>query len=402
MAARSSDWPQWRGPHRDAQSKETGLAKEWPASGPKLAWAAEDAGGGYSTPIIVGDRLYFITNEGVENESLQARSTADGKILWTTRLGAVGNPDQKPPYPGSRSTPTVDGDRIYALSSDGDLVAADRSTGKEIWRRQLRQGFGGKPGIWAYAESPLIDGDLLICTPGGTDATVLALRKSNGEVAWKAALPEGDEAGYASVIAVEAAGRRQYVQLLQKGLVGLDAKTGALLWRWTKPVSRFNANIPTPLGADGVIYVGSAGTGGGAVKIVPKDAGVGVEELYFESKLPTTIGGVVKVGEHLYGTTGTSMVCVEFATGNMKWEERVFGPSSLMVADGRIYVHAESGEVALVEPSPEGFRLKGKFTPPGLPARVNAMEKAWAHPVVAGGRLYIRDLNRLYCYDVKG
>jgi outer membrane protein assembly factor BamB len=264
----------------------------------------------------------------------------------------------------------------------------------------LRSDFGGKPGTWAYSESPLIDGDRLVCTPGGGEATMLALDKRTGETIWKCALPEADEAAYASAIVVEVGGVRQYVQLLQKGLVGVEARTGKQLWRYAKAVSRYGANIPTPVAGGDVVYWGAAGTGGGAVQLKVRDGQVEVQELYFASKLPSAIGGAVKVGDHLYGTTAQAMLCIAFTTGEVKWEERALGPASLCFADGRLYLHGENGVVALVEPSPAGYREHGRFTPPDAPQRSNPMEKAWAYPVVAQGRLYVRDHSTLWCYAV--
>ncbi len=397
----AADWPQWRGARRDGVSAETGLLKEWPKEGPRLRWKIADAGTGYSTPAVAGDRLYLLGSEGVENEFVQARTLQDGKLLWTARLGKVGNPKQQPSFPAARSTPTVDGEVLYALGSDGDLACVELSGGRIRWQKSLRTDFAGKPGAWAYAESPLIDGETLICTPGGAEATVVALNKKTGETLWKCATPEGDEAAYASAIVVETGGVRQYVQLLQKGLAGVEAQTGKLLWRYSKPTSRFNANIPSPLATDGLVYAGSAGTGGGAVRLKARDGGVEAEQVYFEAKLPTAIGGVVKVGDCLYGTTAQAMLCLDFASGQIKWQERALGAASLCVADGRLYLHGENGEAALVEPSPEGYREKGRFTPPDQPKRANAMEKAWAYPVVANGRLYLRDHGVLWCYEVK-
>jgi outer membrane protein assembly factor BamB len=400
-AAIAADWPQWRGPNRDGISQESGLLKEWPKEGPKLLWQVKDLGGGYSTPAVVGTRLYVMANKGLEDEFVKALDAQDGKEVWSTRIGKVGKPDQKPNYASARSTPTVEGDVLYALGSDGDLACLETATGKVRWQKSLRTDFGGKAGTWAYSESPLIDGDSLVCTPGGSQATMVALDKKTGTVLWKCATKEGDEAAYASAIVVESEGVRQYVQLLQKGLVGVDAKTGKLLWRYGKPVSPFNANIPTPVASEGSIYVGSAGTGGGAVKLKAKDGKVEAEQLYFAAKLPTAIGGTVKIGDFLYGTTGQAMLCIEFATGKVKWQDRALGPASLCYADDRLYLHAENGDVALVEPSPESYREKGRFTPTERPKRANGMEKAWAYPVVANGRFYIRDLDCLWCYDVK-
>ena len=395
------DWPQWRGPQRNGISKETGFRKEWPKQGPSLVWRTSDIGRGYSTPAIAGERLYIMGSEGTDNEFVEALSLKDGKKIWSTRLGTVGIPKQQPNFPTARSTPTVDGAVLYALGSDGDLACVETASGRVKWKKSLRTDFGGKPGHWAYAESPLIDGDTLVCTPGGSEATLLALNKNTGDVLWKCPLPEKDDAAYSSPIVVEAAGVRQYVQLLQKGLVGVDAKTGKFLWRYAKPVSVYDANIPTPVAGDDVIYVGSAGTGGGAVKLQAKNGGVQAESLYFSPKYPTAIGGAVKVGNYLYGTTGQALQCVEFTTGQVKWEERSVAPGSLCYADGLLFVHGEDGDVALVEASPEGYKEKGRFTPPDQPAKLNAMEKAWAYPVAVNGRLYIRDHNTLWCYAVK-
>jgi outer membrane protein assembly factor BamB len=401
VSAAGADWPQWRGPQRNGLSQETGLAKEWPKEGPELVWKAAAIGSGYSTPAVVGERLYLLGNEGLENEFVQALGTKDGQRVWSTPLGKVGNPKQNPSYPGARSTPTVEADALYALGSDGDLACMEIGTGKLRWKKNLRTDFAGKPGEWAYAESPLIDGEAVVCTPGGSDATMVALNKRTGEVLWKSAIPPGDEAAYSSAIALEAGGIRQYVQLLQKGLVGVDAKTGKFLWRYSKPVSRFNANIPTPLASDGYIYTASAGTGAGLVKLKVNQGKVDAEQMYFESKLPTAIGGTVKIGEHLYGTTGQGLLCVEFTTGRVKWEERAIGAASLCYADERLYLNGENGQVALVEPNPQSYREKGRFSPPDQPKHANPMEKAWAYPVVANGRLYLRDQTMLWCYDVK-
>ena len=397
---RADDWPQWRGPHRNGVSQETGLLKEWPKEGPKIRWQLHDLGGGYSTPAVVGDRFYLMVSEGKDSESVQAFAVKDGARVWSTRLGKVGNPDQQPNFPAARSTPTVDGDMIYALSSDGDLACLELSSGKLRWQKNLRTGSGGKPGTWAYSESPLIDGNLLVCTPGGAEATVEAFDKKTGEIVWKSPAPGGDEAGYASAIVVEVGGVKQYIQLLQKGLVGIDAKSGKFLWRFDKPVSKYGANIPTPVADESYVYSAAAGTGGGLVNLKAKDGTIEPEPLYFTSKLPTAIGGAIKVGDCLYGTTAQALMCVEFTTGNVKWEDRALGAASICWAEGRAYLHGENGEVALVETTPDGYREKGRFTPPGQPAHPNQMENAWAYPVVANGSLYVRDLSSLWCYDI--
>lgn len=396
----ADDWPQWRGPNRDGISKETGLLKEWPAGGPKLLWQVKGLGGGYSTPAVKGDRLYLINNEGLEDELVKCLSIVDGKEQWATKIGKVGEPKQRPNYPGARSTPTVDGDAVYVLGSDGDLACLEAGTGKIRWQKNVRSEFGGKPGQWAYAESPLVDGDVVVCTPGGESATLVALNKKTGELVWKSAVPGGDAAGYASIVIGSIAGTKQYVQFLAKGLVGVNARDGKFLWRYDRVGQGSPANIPTPVVFEDYVFAGANRTGGGLVKIVSKEGKFEVEPVYFEAKMPTGIGGVVKVGKELYGTSGRSMLCLDFLTGQIRWEEAGIGAASSLFADGRIYLHGENGDVAMVEATAEGYRELGKFTPPEMPERGNS--KAWAYPVLADGKLYIHELGTVWCYDVRG
>jgi outer membrane protein assembly factor BamB len=400
FSVRAADWSQWRGANRDGISTETGLLKEWPAQGPKMLWQVKELGEGYSTPAIVGERLYVMANKGVADEFVKALSVQDGNEMWARRVGKVG-PNEGPQYPAARSTPTVDGDALYALGSDGDLVCLDTASGQVRWQKNLRNDFGGQAGKWAYAESPLVDGEVVVVTPGGPQATIVALNKKTGEVVWKSVIPGGDPAGYASIIPVDVGGSKQYVQFLEKGLVGVDAKTGSFLWRYDQTAKGSPANIPTPVAHDGYVYSATNLGGGGLVRIKPgADGKVEVEQVYFAKKLPSAIGGSVLVGDYLYGA-GQVMMCVEFKTGKVKWSERGVGAASVMFADGRLYVHGESGEVALVEASPEAYREKGRFAPPDPAQRSAAGAKAWAYPVVANGRLYVRDGNCLWCYDVK-
>jgi outer membrane protein assembly factor BamB len=288
MAASTSDWPQWRGPQRSGISHESGLLKQWPADGPKLLWQVNDVGDGYSTPAVVGTRIYLMSNRGMENEFVQALSTQDGKPIWTTRVGNVGSP-QDFLYAKARSTPTVDGDFIYALGSDGDIACLEASSGKIRWQKSIRKEFGGQPGIWAYAESPLVDGDVVVVTPGGAQATMVALNKKTGAAIWKSAVPGGDPAGYASAIVVQAGGRKQYVQFLSKGIVGVDAKTGQFLWRYKEPVKGM-AQMVTPVARDGYVYAGAHSVGGGLVRLKPDGVGVAAEQVYYERGLPNSIG----------------------------------------------------------------------------------------------------------------
>ena len=399
----AADWPQWLGPSRDSISKETGLLEKWPKEGPRLLWQVDGVGDGYGAPAVAGGRVYLVSNQGLEDETLRAMSVEDGKTIWTLRMGKVGNPDQAPAYPAARSTPTVDGALVYAFSSDGDLVCAEAATGKVRWKKSTRQEFGGEPGKWAYSESPLLDGDAVVVTPGGNQATMLALSKETGKLIWKSAIPGGEAAGYSSAIIVNGGGRKQYVQFLSKGVVGVDAKTGAMLWRYDQ-TSKGPANIPTPVGHEGYVYsTARSMTAGGLVRLSAKpDGGVAAEQVYFERGLPSAIGGSVRVGEYLYGTTSEGLVAAEFLTGKIRWTNASVGTGAVLFAEGHLYVFGEDGEAALVEATPEGYREKGRFTPPGKPAHPRgAREKSWAYPVLANGRLYLRDLGKLWSYDVR-
>jgi len=387
------------GPDRNGISKERGLFQTWPEGGPKLLWHIENLGSGYSTPIVVGNRIYILANEGLEDEFVKALDLKNGKQVWSTRIGKVGNPDQKPSYPGSRSSATVDGDRLYAFGSDGDLACLDLATGKVRWHFNVREKFSGQPGRWAYSESPLIDGDLLICAPGGAEATLLALNKMTGDVVWKTPVPGGDQAAYASTVVTTAAKVKQYVQFLGKGLVGIDAN-GNLLWQYQKTAQGSPANIPTPIAHNGHIYSASNRGGGSLIQITGNpDAALQVKEVYYSPKLPRAVGGAILVDGYLYGTTGKAMQCVDFMTGEIKWSARSVGAGSFCYADGRLYVHGEEGEVVLIDPSPNAYREVGRVVPPK--SSVPGSRKAWAFPVVSNGRLYIRDFNILACYDIK-
>jgi len=395
----ASDWPQWRGPQRNGNTAETGLLAEWPKEGPKLVWQVNDIGAGYSTPSVVGDRLYLLSNQGLDNEFVQALEARDGKRIWSQTIGKVGNPNQQPSYPAARSTPTVDGEWVYAFGSDGDLACLERATGKVRWQKNVRADYGGQPGIWAYSESPLVDGEAVVCTPGGSNATLVALNKHTGELIWKCAIPGGEQAAYTSALAIEVGGVRQYIQMLQKGLVGVEAKTGKLLWRYDRTAKGSPAVIPTPVADGDFIYSAGARNGGGGARLKANGGIFEAEQVYFSPKLPTSIGGAVKAGDYLYGTSAGALLCLEFKTGTGKWDDRSIGAASLCYADGRLYLHGENGEVALVEATPEAYREKGRFKPANPPDRGNS--KAWAYPVIAGGRLYLRDMGALWCYDIK-
>jgi len=394
LKAAPGDWPGWRGPDRTDVSTETGLLPEWPAGGPKRVWKATGLGGGFTTPSVASGRIYLMGSKD-HAEYVLALDAKDGKPVWSTKVGAVGV-NRGPQNPGPRATPTVDGDFVYTLGSDGDLVCVTRTEGKTIWHRHLEKDFGGKRGSWAYAESPLIDGDVLVCTPGGPSATLVALNKRNGAVIWKAQVPGRNTAGYASAIVAQVDGVKQYVQFLAGGVVGISAKDGKFLWIDKRTAGR-GVTCSTPIFHDRCVFSASGyNLGGGLVKLRAHGDGVTAEEVYFTKAMVNHHGGMVLVDGYLYGTNNTSLLCLDFKTGTTKWQSRSVGKGSLTYADGRLYVRGERGAVALVEATPTGYKERGRFNQPD-----RSFKPAWPHPVVAGGRLYLRDGDTLLCYDVK-
>lgn len=390
------DWPQWRGPDRTGVSRETGLLKSWPAGGPTLLWKATDLGGGYSTPSIAGGRIFGMGYRG-DDEVVWSLEAATGKEAWSTRL-AQGNTDVG--YgDGSRCTPTIDGAWAYALGVSGDLVCLEAGSGKLRWRKNLVSDFGGRVPGWGYSESPLVDGDKVIATPGGRTATLVALNKNTGDVIWKSQVPGGDGAQYASCIAADVDGQRQYIQFLGGGVVGVAANDGRFLWRYNNPANG-TANCSTAIYRDHRVFAASGyNTGGGQVKLTTSGNEVTAAEVYFTRDMRNHHGGMLLIGEHLYGyDDGGGLTCLNFLTGEIAWANRSVGKGSLTCADGHLYLRNEGrGTVALIEVNPSRYVEKGKFDQPN-----RSGQNAWSHPVVAGGRLYLRDQGMLLCYDVKG
>src|SRR5439155_8691995 len=275
------------------------LLQEWPKDGPQLKWKAADIGTGYSAPIVVKGRVILQTTKE-NNEFALALDEKNGKEVWSAKIGALGKPAQKPSYPGTRSSPTADGDRLYCLASDGTLTCLDLA-GKEKWHKGLATDLGGQAGAWAYSESVLVDGDAVVCSPGGKDATIAALNKMTGEPIWKSVVPGGDAADYASVVVIEAGGTKQYVQFLGKGVVGVEAKTGKFLWRYEKTFSPYGASIFTPVVQGNRVFSSAAGKGGGLVELTATNGMVTAKEVYFDKELGAGIGGAVLIDGHLYG-----------------------------------------------------------------------------------------------------
>jgi len=392
LAAPAADWPQFRGPNRDDISKETGLLKSWPKDGPPLAWQIKDLGSGYSSLSVVGDRIYTLGNKGNVTKAF-ALERDTGKLVWSVDVGPSGG--------DLGCTPTVDGDRIYALGQQGDLVCLKAKDGERVWHRNLLKEFDGSIGSWHYCESPLVDGDHVIVTPGGTKATVVALNKTTGETVWKCGFTlKQPEAGYSSAVIAEVGGVKQYIKLLDGGLIGVSAD-GKALWQYDK-LGPNTANIPTPVVLkDEILAVAGYGKGGALLKLKADGKDVKAEEIYFNRELTNKHGGVLVVGDYVYGDTDDSgrPYCAEVKTGKIKWQRKANeskgnGSASVTYADGRLYFHYQNGIVALVEASPDGYKETGSF-------HVKTDGNAWAHPVVVGGHLYLREGDALFCYDVR-
>jgi len=392
--ALAHDWPQWQGTDRTAVSREKGLLKSWPKGGPRLLWQVDDLGGGYSTPSVADGRIFSMGFRD-DDEVVWALDEATRKELWSARVAranrGIGYGD------GPRCTPTVDGDRLYALGVSGDLVCLDVRSGAEQWRKNLPKDFGGRMmSGWGYSESPLVDGDRLIATPGGKRATLVALDKKTGETLWQAKVPAGDGASYSSVIAADVGGQRQYVQFLGGGIVGVAAADGKFLWRYDRPANG-TANCSTPLYHDERVFAASGySTGGGLVRLTTQGNAWDAEEVYFTRKMQNQHGGMVLVNGYLYGSNEGTLVCLEFATGKVMWEDRRPGKGSIAFADGCLYYRNEGGTLVLVAANPQKYVELGRFSQPH-----RSDKPAWAHPVIANGKLYIQDQGMLLCFDVR-
>jgi outer membrane protein assembly factor BamB len=394
----AQDWPQWRGPNRDEKSTETGLLKAWPANGPDLVWKVTGLGVGFSGVTVVKDRLYTAGDQGDANYVVALERTS-GKKLWAVKLGKAGAPGWGG-FAGPRSSVAVDGDHLYVIGQYGELVCLQAADGKEIWRIHLVNDLGGKVPEWGYSESPLIDGEKIVITPGGSKGAVAALSKKDGSLIWRS--PDfTDGAQYSSLVISDFGGVRHYVQLTMESVVGIKAQDGAVLWK--APRKGRTAVIPTPIVRDDLVFVTSGyEVGCHLFKISKAGESYSVAQVYANKDLANHHGSAILVGDHVYGHSETrGWVCLEFKTGKLVWREREkAGKGSIFYADGHLYLREENkdgpGTVVLIEATPTGFKEKGRMTQPD-----RTKKEAWTHPVIAGGKLYLRDQDLLFCYDLK-
>ena len=385
VAQANASWPQWRGANRDGISKETGLLKQWPETGPPLLWKASGAGNGYSSFAVANGRLYTMGLRG-DKEYVIAFDTATGKEAWASPAGRAFRNDRGD---GPRGTPTIDGDRLYALGGSGDLTAMDVKTGKVVWTMNLLDKFGGSNITWGISESPLVIGEKVLVNAGGPEASVVALNKKDGSLIWKS---QSDRAGYSSAMPVQIGNTTQVVFFTHKRVIGLDAKDGKLMWEYPRAANNVS-NAATPVVRGNRVFVSSDyGTGAGLLEI---KADGQASEVYFTKDMRNHHSSSILIGDHIYGFSGGILTAMRFDTGEVAWKDRSVGKGSLVFADGHLYAFSENGVVGLVEATPTGYREKGRFriAQDSLPT--------WSHPVVAGGRLYIRDQDTIYAYDVR-
>lgn len=405
ITVRASDWLTFRGPDRTAVAPDTDLLKAWPDDGPPLVWEAAGAGRGYASLAIAGSRI-FTLGDGLStaadaDEYLSCFDRTTGTQLWKTKTGGPWTDGQES-WQSSRSTPTVDGDTVYVLTPFGQLIACRTADGSEVFRVDLKERFGGKKGdAWGYSESVTIDGDRLVCIPGGPEATMVALAKQTGETIWTCPV-EGDRgAGHASIVIAEVDGRRIYVSTTAGGALGVDAETGRLLW--TYPIDRTVAVIPTPIIRDDLVFFAAGYKRGGAlVRQVPgPDGSLSIDEIYpLNPDLANKHGGIVLVGDHLYGDSDDKGIpwCADLMTGSLAWKSRGSGRNSACVtaADGHVYVKFSDGTLALVKADPAAYEEVSSFKVPGSGDR-----PSWAHAVILDGLLYLREGDAILCYDIR-
>jgi len=387
-------WPRFHGPRGDNISTETGLLKQWPPEGPKLLWTAEQLGFGYSSVTIAHETIYTAGN--IDERTAVTALDLDGKVRWRF--------DEYPAFVGhmlgTRATPTIDGERLYHKTPLGDVFCLSAKTGEKIWGLNILEKFGSENITWALAESLLVDGDRVICSPGGPQTAVVALDKMTGRTVWKSASADGDLASYSSPILVEYGGLRLILAMTANALIGINADTGRLLFRYPHE-TQYGANVANPVFHEGQVFVSSGYRGGSeAVKLTVDGDDVTAEKVWGSEELDCHHGGVILVDGYLYGASHVfnngKWICLDWKTGEMKYAEKGVGKGSATYAEGMLYTLSEMHIMGLVKATPDGHELNGRFEIPDL-----GKSTSRGHPVICGGRLYIRHNEYLYAYDIK-
>ena len=384
-----ADWFQWRGPNRDGISAESGLLQDWPKAGPPLAWRVSGVGNGYSSFSATAGRLYTLGARG-GNEYVIALDRASGKRVWEYLNGRRFENDRGD---GPRSTPTIDGDRLYVFGGSGDLTCLELATGKKIWSINIVSTFGGVNPYWGYSESPLIVGDRILVNAGGRRASIVAVSKVNGSTLWQ---QHSDGAGYSSPMLMKTGSLNQVIFFTESHTLAVDPRDGRLLWSYNK-ANNGTANIATPIVRGTRVFVSSDyGTGGALLDVRAAGNLATANEIYFTRDMRNHHASSVLVGDYLYGFNSSILTALKFDTGEVAWRDRSVGKGSLIYADNRLYLYSEDGVVGLAEANPTAYREHGRFSiaqQGGLPT--------WSHPIISGGLLIIRDQDAVYAYDVR-
>jgi len=388
----ASGWPQFLGPNRSNRSVETGLLKSWPNAGPQLAWTARNLGEGYSAVSIADGKVFSMgTREG--QEIVLAIDLKSGKELWAVPHGEIFRDGQGN---GPRSTPTYDNGNLYSLGASGDLSCLNAQNGQQIWKQNILTAYGAQNIQWGISESPLIDGEKVICTPGGNTATMVALNKQSGAPIWLAKVPGNPKAGYASAIIATIQGRKQYINFSHDGLLGIDAGNGTPIWG-DNNASNGTANCSSAIViGNAVFYASGYGTGGAMLSFSSRESKPTM--VYKTNKMKNHHGGMVFVDGFIYGANEQIMTCLNPQTGAASWEDRLDGngKGAITYADGNLYFRSEQGPMYLIEATPKQANIISKFDQPERSGK-----RAWARPVVADGKLFLRDQDILLCYDIK-
>ena len=388
-ATAPAEWHQWRGPNRDGISAETGLLQTWPKSGPPQVWRTTGLGNGYSSFSSSSGRLYTL-GARAGTEYVMAFDRATGKKAWEYVNGRRFENDRGD---GPRSTPTVEGDRLYVLGGSGDLTCLDHATGKRIWSVNIVQKFGGNNPYWGYSESPLIVGDRILVNAGGSRSSIVAVSKADGSTLWQ---QHNDDAGYSSPMLLRTGSLTQVVYFTGSRALAVDPRDGRLLWSYNK-VANGTANIATPIVKGTRVFMSSDyGTGAALLDIRAAGNFASANEVYFTRDMRNHHSSSVLIGDHLYGFSSSILTAMMFDTGKTVWRDRSVGKGSLIFADNRLYLYSEDGVVGLAEASPEGYREHGRFT-----LASQSGSPTWSHPIISNGLMIIRDQDAMYAYDVR-
>jgi outer membrane protein assembly factor BamB len=392
IASPELGWPQWRGPRRDGISDEKGLLPTWPENGPRLVWKVDKLGHGWSSPVIVGDRLYITGDVG--DDLMIFAFDLNGKPVWHAKNGAAWTG----PHPGARASCAYSEGKLYHMNAHGRVACLDAATGKELWAMNVLERFQGQNITWAMSECLLVDGPRLIVTAGGQEALMAAVDKQDGQTVWTTEPLAGDRVAHASPMLFRYAGRRILSNCSSGHGFGVDADTGKLLW--TVPLkNNYGTNTTTPVFGDGSIFYVTAYAFGTCYRLRPQAGGFQAEKAW-TTTLDSCTGAVLLVDGMLLGSgyeKHKSWLCLDWQSGQVRYEFKGLTTSSAVYADGRLYCLAQDGQAALLKPTPERCEIVGQFrlVPEKTP-------DAWAYPVVLHGRLYLRYHDTLWCYDVAG